>query len=113
MPFSNESQFGEFPQPTITVQLGDSVRASNVFTVFGTETELDPDDVFVSVKTPAAVLTTYEYLVDVELVRDALGMFHIDINADEAGLWYVRWFSEGNGQAADEESFTVEDAEAI
>lgn len=112
--FSNESQFGEFPQPTPEpVPLGSSMRAAARFTVFGTETDVDPDDVFFSVKTPAPVLTTYEYGVDAEVVKDSVGHYHIDLNANEVGVWYVRPFSEGNGQAADEESFTVADAEAV
>jgi hypothetical protein len=111
MPFG--VQFGDLPSQGTTVGLGSSLRASALFTVFDTETALDPDDVFVSIKTPAAVLTTYAYPADAQIVRDSLGNFHIDINCDEAGTWYVRWFSEGNGQAADEESFTVEDAEAV
>lgn len=112
MPF--DPQFGDGPVQTAdAIPLGSSVRAAALFTIFDTVTALDPDDVFVSVKTPAAVLTTKEYGVDVEVVKDSTGNYHLDINANEVGIWYVRWFSTGNGQAADEDSFTVEDAEAI
>jgi uncharacterized protein YfaS (alpha-2-macroglobulin family) len=86
---------------------GDLVRVAAVFTdEAGTAT--DPDQTFVTFRTPTGTLTTYEDGVDVELVRDSAGTYHIDIDASIAGVWRVRFYSTGTGQAAETTEFYVE-----
>ena len=86
--------------------LGDLVRVSGSFS---NEDGMaaDPNAIFCAVRNPAGIVTTYQYGVDDELVRDDTGEYHLDINANSAGYWYYRWYSTGTGQAADEEKFYV------
>lgn len=87
-------------------QVGDLVRCSGEFTDQA-GTVLDPTDVFFSVKNPAGTITTYEYGVDVALVKDSTGNYHVDVDANATGIWYYRFYSTGTGQTAAEGLFTV------
>ncbi len=48
------------------------------------------------------------YDADVELVRDSMGKYHVEINANAAGFWHYRYESTGDGQAAFEGRFAVD-----
>lgn len=85
---------------------GDLVRCSAAFT----DTDglyLDPTAVLFRFRTPGGTTTTYTHGVDVELVRDAEGRYHVDVDANAEGVWFYRFESTGTGQAAGEEAFTV------
>lgn len=68
---------------------------------------IDPTAVMCTVTDPDGVGTTYTYGDGAEIVRDAVGSYHIDINADSAGYWRYRWYSTGTGQAAARGGFVV------
>lgn len=89
-----------------TYDNGDLVRCSAAFTNSDGEA-VDPTAVIFKVKTPAGTETTYTYGTDAELVRDSAGNYHIDVDANESGIWIYRCYSTGTGQAADEEHFSV------
>lgn len=65
----------------------------------------DPPGVAVHWKNPADVVSSYTYLVDVEVVRDSVGVYHMDLLAASAGQWWVRW--EGVDLVTEEDYFTV------
>lgn len=67
----------------------------------------DPTIVRAKVKKPSGTVTSYLYGTDVELVRDGLGAFHLDINVDQAEEWCYRFEGTGAVQAVDENNFTV------
>lgn len=93
--------------------LGQLVTATNTFTD-STGTVIDPTGVFVNYKSPVTgTLTELVFGVDAALVKDSTGIYHVDIDGDEDGLWYVYWFSTGTGQAADETSFFVNIVNAV
>lgn len=96
-----------------TYSLGDRVRTSVVFRRLSDAAVIDPDVVKMSFITPAGVVTTYVYNTDDEIVRDATGEYHADVSLTEKGTWYYRWFSTGDGQAANEERLEVEPARAV
>lgn len=73
----------------------------------------DPDVVKLSVRDPGGTTTTYIFGTDDEVVKDGVGRYSSDINADETGTWYYRWWATGDGQAADEGEFTVSTAHAV
>jgi hypothetical protein len=68
---------------------------------------LDPAAVFCQVKNPAGTITLYTFGTDAALVKDAVGKYHVDINANAVGVWAYRFYSTGNGQTAVEDKFTV------
>jgi hypothetical protein len=62
---------------------------------------IDPAVVNFRFRDPTQQETTYVYGVNAELVKDAVGKYHVDIDAIY-GRWQYRFYSTGNGQAADE-----------
>lgn len=84
---------------------GDVVRATGSFT--GGGAAIDPDSVSFRVKAPDGTVTVYVYLTDAELVKEATGVYHVDVDANANGEWFYRWESSGLGQAAAEGRFIV------
>jgi len=73
---------------------------------------VDPTVVKLSHRDPSLNVTHLVYGVDA-IVKETTGVYYFDIDADEAGVWYYRWWSTGTGQAATEKSFTVLAALAV
>jgi hypothetical protein len=86
--------------------MGNIIRCCGVF-----ENEagdpIDPEHVNFKVKDPAGMITLLVFGTDVALVKDSVGNYHADVNADTHGMWFYRFYSTGEGKAADEESFSV------
>lgn len=85
---------------------GDVVRCSGAFTDSDGVAQ-DPAAVFCEYRDPSGNVTDLEYGVDGELVKSAVGSYYVDVDADEVGFWYYRFYSTGTGQAADEDVFRV------
>lgn len=94
-----------------THDLGDLVRLSASFSTVATGAAVDPDVVKLTVKNPDGDITTKTYPVGI--TKSATGEYYSDVDADVAGTWYFRFWSTGNGQAANEGTFEVEEAQAI
>jgi uncharacterized protein YfaS (alpha-2-macroglobulin family) len=93
---------------TINVyQKGDVARVTGAFKD-SAGAAIDPTTVKFKFTTPAGVTTIYVFGTDGQLVKDSTGNYHVDLNANEAGIWFYRWESSGTGQAAQEGQFTVE-----
>jgi hypothetical protein len=89
-----------------TFQVGDKPRLEGTFTN-SAGTAIDPTAVSFKVKDPSGNIDTYVYGTNPEVVKEGTGVYYADIEADEAGTWYYRYFSTGTGQAAGEGSFEV------
>ena len=89
---------------------GDLVRCSGAFTD-GSGNAQDPDVVIFKFTNPSGTTTTYTYSTDAQLVKDSTGNYHVDVDADETGLWRTRWEATGTGQAADESAFRVTESQ--
>jgi hypothetical protein len=87
-------------------ELGDLVRCSGAFTN-AAGTAIDPASVLFSYRRGTGTVTILTYGVDVALVKDSTGNYHVDIDANAVGLWHYRFHSTGSGQAADEHTFKV------
>lgn len=86
--------------------LGKVVRVSAAFTT-AAGVATDPTLVLCKYKNPAGIVTTLTYGTDAALVRDSAGNYHVDLDAATEGAWYVRWYSTGSGQTAEESQFLV------
>lgn len=86
--------------------IGNQIRVSAAF-ANSVGVAVDPTVVKCQVYTPAEVATTYTYGVDLAVVRDSAGHYHLDVDANLSGVWRYRWYSTGTGQAAAEGSFDV------
>ena len=94
--------------------VGDLVKVIGTFTdPDAGDALIDPTAVFLSVKDPSGNLTTFEYDVDDDITRESEGVYSAEIDCDEAGTFYYRWFSTGLGKAAEEKSFKVDAPQAI
>lgn len=71
----------------------------------------DPGSVFCEIKTPAGVVTSYEYNSDPEVVKDSTGIYHLKLDCDVVGFWRWRWYSTGLVQAANEGTLHVKASE--
>ena len=91
-----------------TFDKGDLVRVDISFTNSAGD-YIDPTGVVFKHKDPSENTTTLTYGDDAELVKDDTGKYYVEIDADEAGDWFVRAESTGTGQAAAESTFHVRD----
>lgn len=89
--------------------VGAEVRCQGTFTDADGNAQ-DPAAVFVQVNDPSGNTDSYQYGVDVELVKSATGIYYVDVDCDEEGWWDYRVYSTGAGQAAGEDKFQVRTA---
>jgi len=93
--------------------LGDLVTVRGVFTHPTTGNTFDPSVVKLSVRTPGGVVTTYVYGDGDTIVKDSTGRYHAKVDGIAAGHWHYRWWSTGDGQAAEEKHFEIRAAKAV
>ena len=87
---------------------GAGIVTARFFTIVaGVKTPADPDDVFFDVMAPDATIDTYEFGVDTEVVKDAVGVYHIIVPVDADGWWRVRSRGTGDLVGAKTVSFCV------
>lgn len=67
---------------------------------------IDPTALVFTMKDPAGLVTVYD-LLDAELVRDSVGMFHVYWDCTIAGKYKWRFAASGNVGAAEEKFFAV------
>lgn len=90
------------------IHVGDDLRLPAEFKNTA-GTLIDPGVVKVKVKDPDGTETEYTYGTDAELVKTAIGAYHIDVPVTAPGVWRWKFFSTGSGKAANEGSFKVEE----
>lgn len=83
---------------------GDLVRVSAAFKDEA-GAAVDPTTVSFTFRTPSGTETTFLHGTDTELVKDSVGNYHVDIDANAGGSWHWRFVSTGTGQAASEGYF--------
>lgn len=86
---------------------GELVRCSCSFINRATSAAVDPASVVCKYTKPGQATTTLTYGTDNALVKDATGLYHVDLNANVSGVWTYRWESTGANQGAIEGSFEV------
>ena len=89
-----------------TYDIGDVVRLTTAITTTATGAAVDPTGLAVILRTPAKN-TTYTYGVDVEVVKDSVGNYHLDHTTTLAGRHVYRWVATGTAAAASENQFRV------
>lgn len=93
-----------------TYSLGGLLRVAGLFANIA-GTAIDPSVVKFKYRAPTGDTVTYTYGTDVQLVKDSVGNYHVDLSLDIAGTWHYKFYSTGTGQAADESQFTVDTPE--
>jgi len=69
---------------------------------------VDPSAVTFTLREPDATYTVYEFGVDAELIRDGVGLYHVDWTAAKAGMHCWGMAGTGTAQAVNEGEFEVE-----
>lgn len=88
--------------PTInSYTIGKAVRATATIRDFNSAL-IDPTALVFKILDPSSVITSYTYGVDPEVVRDGVGVYHIDFEVTEKGTWYYRCEATGNVVVAEE-----------
>ena len=86
--------------PTITkYDDGDRVRMTATFTDIDS-VNVDPSTVTFQIRDPAGTVVSYTYGTDAEVVKDAVGVYHVVYDLDTPGEWVYRFSSTGTGKAA-------------
>ena len=84
---------------------GQAVRVTVTCKVGAVNT--DPTTLVFRVRNAVGAISTHIYGTDVEVVRDSLGVFHMDVLLDAGGSWDVRCETTGAAAGASETSFDV------
>lgn len=67
----------------------------------------DPSALTFYLKLPDGTVTEYVYGTDAELVRDAVGEYHVDWTITVHGVYWYLFAGSGDVVAVEEETFTV------
>lgn len=87
--------------------IGDTVRCAVRFSNVD-DAVFDPTTVRFKLRSPAnGVVTVYEYGPDVELVREGMGEYYVDVSVALSGKWHYRFDGLGPNQTASETYFLV------
>lgn len=86
---------------------GKLVRLSCAFTNHEDDLAIDPDGVYLTIKTPDGESQTLQYGVDDAVVQSEAGSYYYDADANQAGQWEYEWWSTGNGQGGCKRRFVV------
>jgi hypothetical protein len=87
----------------MNLDVGNVLAIKGTFTDPDTGDHVDPTAVFIEWITPAGVTVTRQHGVDGAFSRLSAGVYLYPLSLDEAGLWVVRMYSTGTGQASTQE----------
>jgi hypothetical protein len=89
-----------------TWDVGDNIVIENTYTTGTPPAAVDPTSLTLKIKLPNKTEVSYELGVDEELVKDAVGIYHVDYLLTLPGQYWYHWlavFTED--QTADEKYF--------
>lgn len=91
-----------------TIQKGNLVRSTGTFTnALDNYSPIDPDVVHCTVTEPDGTSTEHTYPATIE--KTSIGAYYLEQYLDAAGVWYFRWWSEGNVVTSTQQKITVID----
>ena len=73
----------------------------------------DPAALRLKVKDPNGTVTTTAYGAGPDLVKDAVGAYHLDLVLTQAGTWHYRWETDAPAAGAAEGGLTVRASRVI
>ena len=92
---------------------GERIRGTFTITDFAGD-PIDPTTIkFFLLRADSLVAEELTYGVDADLVKDSVGVYHVDIDTDAEGAWKYRWTGTGNVATAKEGMFYVDDSPFI
>lgn len=90
----------------------DTYEKGQLVTVTGRYTNaagnpVDPAVPKFDLRVAGGTVTTYTYPTDPLLVKDSIGVYHVNIDCWTVGLYNYRFYGTGANQAANEDTFQV------
>lgn len=78
------------------------------------ESPADPGDISLTVQHPDGTESVYRWPTpgagEGTIVREALGVFHVDLAVDSGGIWRYRWATTAGITGADEDYWIVHES---
>lgn len=71
------------------------------------EQPVDPTTVLFKLRSPSGVITSYVHGTDAELFQDLVGVYHVDVDVNESGTWFYRFYTTDAVKGAAETEFVV------
>lgn len=90
----------------MTFDIGDMVRLTVEFLV--DEQNVDPSTLTFKLKSPDGTITTYVFGAGSDVVKDAVGHYHVDYLTVKSGTHTYHWQGTGTAQSALEGAFFVQ-----
>ena len=88
----------------------DSVRVTARF-YNSSDVLTDPSGVLCKIKKPDGSVSTYVYGTDAALVKQGTGIYYLDVDIDQVGIFIYRFEGSGGLKAASESKFTIKQSE--
>lgn len=93
--------------------IGENARLAAIFQN-DSATNADPTGVTCTVfRSPLGPTVTYVYGIDTALVKDGVGVYHVDFPITDAGAYWYRFEGTGMVVAQEEECFKVRTRKAV
>lgn len=94
-------------------QIDSTVTVAALFTAAATGQPIDPSTIILYIMPPNGVIATKTYGVD-PIVRDGIGSYHFDVDANASGNWLYKWQGEGAVVVTSPDTrFTIDPSELI
>lgn len=74
-------------------------------------TFVDPGQVFLKIRDSFGVVIIKQFGVDGDLIKDAVGRYHLDQEATKEGIWFYRFEGKVSNKSATETAFQVLDSQ--
>jgi len=89
--------------------IGQEVRLNASFTD-SNDAFYDPTVLLFKLISPTGTLSTYQYGLNPEVIRDGVGVYYIDISVSQVGSYHWRWEADGANRTSLDGSFIVRDS---
>lgn len=91
----------------LIANIGNLVRLRGTYTDINGDLQ-DPTNVTIETEEPDTAYTLKTFGPDLEVIKESLGIFHLDFSPTQEGRHGYRWASTGTGQAAKEGTFLIQ-----
>lgn len=91
-------------ETTSSHYLSSEPRFRGKFTAVDSSSLEDPAGVRVDIIDPGGNTTTFVYATDVEVVKESVGVYYIDVLLDQLGQWEI-WFTATGSNANSDRHF--------
>jgi hypothetical protein len=85
--------------------LGDYVKIVGEF--YSNDIYTDPATVEITITSPTGIVYYYIYGVGTDIKKEGIGIYYIELEGTESGLWYYYWKATGNVKGTEPGKFFI------